>query len=161
VQQLDLICATETQIGSLGSFFFFGWTISAIFVPKYADSVGRKPVLLATYVALVPISLGIILSKSIILTMFMLFFLGITANGTCSIAFVYMIETTVPEWRAASGSWFNVFGFSQPFFLGFYLKFVSNNTVSVLVFGLILSIASLVLMIIFAKESPLFLLKKG
>ncbi len=106
------MCATETQIGSLGSVFFAGWTLSAVLIPKYADTNGRKPVLLATYIAVVLISVGIIFSTSTFFTTVLLFFLGMTANGTCNVSFVLMIETSVPEWRAAAGSWLNVFGFA-------------------------------------------------
>lgn len=112
VQQLNLICATETQIGMLGSVFFAGWTISAVIIPTQADKMGRKPVLLLTYIAVVVISIGIILSTSITLTTIFLFFLGMTANGTCNVSFVLMIEATVPEWRSLTGSMFNVFGFA-------------------------------------------------
>jgi MFS family permease len=112
VQQLNLICATETQIGMLGSVFFAGWTISAVIIPTQADKMGRKPVLLLTYIAVVVISIGIIFSSSITLTTIFLFFLGMTANGTCNVSFVLMIETTVPEWRSLTGSMLNVFGFA-------------------------------------------------
>ena len=106
------MCATDTEIGLLGSVFFAGWTISAVLIPKYADTKGRKPVLLFTYIAVVLISIGVIVSSSRILTTILLFFLGMTANGTCNVSFVFMIEMSVPEWRAAAGSWLNVFGFA-------------------------------------------------
>lgn len=96
----------------LGSVFFAGWTISAVIIPTQADKMGRKPVLLLTYIAVVVISIGIILSTSITLTTIFLFFLGMTANGTCNVSFVLMIEATVPEWRSLTGSMFNVFGFA-------------------------------------------------
>lgn len=96
----------------LGSVFFAGWTISAVLIPKYADSNGRKPVLLYTYIAVAIISVGVIFSTSRTLTTILLFFLGMTANGTCNVSFVLMIELSVPEWRAATGSWLNIFGFA-------------------------------------------------
>jgi hypothetical protein len=69
-------------------------------------------VLLVTYIAVVFVSIGIIFSTSTLFTTILLFFLGMTANGTCNVSFVMMIEATVPEWRASSGSWLNVFGFA-------------------------------------------------
>ena len=141
--------------------FFLGWTISAIIIPKLADKIGRKPVLQVIYVALLPISVGIILSKSILFTTAMLFLLGITANGTCSIAFVFMIEAIVPEWRAIAGSWFNIFGFSQPFCIGFYFKFIYNQFFHVLVFAFILQVVAVAIIFAVIEESPLFLMKKG
>lgn len=107
-----MVCASETKIGSLGSIFFAGWTISAVLIPKYADMNGRKPVLLVTYIAVVCITVGIIFSTSTLFTTILLFFLGMTANGTCNVSFVMMIESSVPEWRASAGSWLNVFGFA-------------------------------------------------
>lgn len=65
-----------------------------------------------SYIAVVVISIGIIFSTSRILTNIMLFLLGMTANGTCNVSFVLMIELCVPEWRATTGSWLNIFGFA-------------------------------------------------
>jgi len=130
-------------------------------IPKYADTNGRKPVLLVTYIAVVIISVGIIFSTSTLFTTFLLFFLGMTANGTCNVSFVMMIESSVPEWRASAGSWLNVFGFAQPFFLGFYFMFVSNQYIFILIFALILAIAAVALMVLVIEESPLYLMKKG
>ena len=111
--------------------------------------------------ALLPISVGVIFSKQILFTSVMLFLLGITANGTCGIAFVFMIESIVPEWRALSGSWFNIFGFSQPFCVGFYFKFINNHFFHVLAFAFTLQVVAVALLFTVIEESPLFLMKKG
>jgi len=91
----------------------------------------------------------------------MLFFLGMTASGTCTIVFVFTIEAIVPDWRPTAGSLFNVSAFSQSFLIGFYFKFMSNQSSYILLFGLVLSIAAALLMLLIVQESPLFLLKKG
>lgn len=117
--------------------------------------------MLVSYIAVVIISVGIVFSTSRLFTTLLLFFLGLTANGTCIVSFVMMIELTVPEWRAFIGSFLNVFGFAQPFFLGFYFMFVSNQYIYILIFALILSIIAVVLVILLVEESPLYLMKKG
>lgn len=117
--------------------------------------------LLATYLSLIPISIAVILSRSLLFTTVLLFFLGATASGTCTIVFIFTIEAIVLEWRPLAGSLFNVSAFSQSFIIGFYFKFISNQSVYILVFGLVLSIIATALMIAVVHESPLFLLKKG
>ena len=105
--------------------------------------------------------MAVIVSKSLTFTTILLFFLGMTASGTCTIVFVFTIETIVPEWRPTAGSLFNVSAFSQSFFIGFYFKFISNQSIYILLFGLALSVAAASSMLFVVEESPLFLLKKG
>ena len=51
VPRLGMECATGAQFGLLGSQVFFGWTLSALFLPRLADLHGRKWVLLANQTA--------------------------------------------------------------------------------------------------------------
>jgi len=42
IGRLDLVCASGSKIGFIGSSFFIGWFISLTFVPRLADLYGRK-----------------------------------------------------------------------------------------------------------------------
>ena len=44
-EKLDLVCATPSQIGFVGSSIFIGWMITLTFVPRLADLYGRKVVM--------------------------------------------------------------------------------------------------------------------
>jgi MFS family permease len=48
VGQLDLTCASEAEIGSLGSLFFLGMLVVCLPIPRLADKHGRKQLIVAS-----------------------------------------------------------------------------------------------------------------
>jgi MFS family permease len=46
VPKLDMLCKPQSEIGLLGSFFFLGAMLSIFWIPKYADTKGRKYIIL-------------------------------------------------------------------------------------------------------------------
>ena len=47
VEKLSLICRPGWQVGMLGSSLFIGWTLTTLWLPKLADTYGRKKMCLA------------------------------------------------------------------------------------------------------------------
>ena len=84
--------ADSYQIGLLGSMYFAGWTVSCIFVPRLSDIYGRKIPSLASAIFSIPVYLGLILSRSLTLSIVLFFFLGLTCTGKASTAYVYLLE---------------------------------------------------------------------
>ena len=46
VTRLDMQCSDGTEFATLGSYVFFGWTLSSLVVTRLSDLYGRKWVLL-------------------------------------------------------------------------------------------------------------------
>lgn len=113
------------------------------------------------YAFLVVINFVLIFSNNISLTIILVFCIGFTASATCSVAYVFMIENIVPEWRSMAGTWFNVFCYTQSLFVALFLKFLSINMEYINYIGLLASILATILIWLLIEESPLFLLKKG
>jgi MFS family permease len=89
---LTCIGAETYKVGLLGSMYFAGWTASCIFVPRLSDIYGRKiPSLISAGVS-IPIYIGLILSRSLTLSISLFFLLGLTCTGKASTAYVYLLE---------------------------------------------------------------------
>ena len=71
---------------------FFGWAISAIFLPRLADVYGRKLVYLWSMAAHGLFYLLIILSKDLTLTTCLMFFFGMASVGRATVGYLYMAE---------------------------------------------------------------------
>lgn len=92
VEQLDLVCVGDNKIGLIGSSFFIGWSMFALVSPPLADRYGRKKVVLASYTVFVLVSYSILMSTSLDLTIYLMFFLGCTVPGLMNVGFVYANE---------------------------------------------------------------------
>ena len=161
MQQLDLICAKEVEIGALGSSFFFGWMISALIIPRYADIYGRKNVVFATSSTSILVSLGLIFSRSLIFTCFVLFVLGLLVSGNFGVSYVYNIEFFTPEWKSTVGTLNNIMHTFLCGVLPLYFLFVSKDYVWLFVIGASMNLVAVSGFVFFLDESPLYLYNKG
>ena len=50
VEQYDLVCTDDFQIGLIGSMFFVGWCVTLLIVPLISDKKGRKWIFLVSVV---------------------------------------------------------------------------------------------------------------
>lgn len=85
--------------GAIGSAYFLGWTLFSMFLPRYANTKGRKPVVLATFFMTTIAIAGIVFNKSLWIHFLLSLILGLFASGRISIAFTYMMEMLTPEWQ--------------------------------------------------------------
>jgi len=92
VETLNLTCTSKFYIGLIGSALFAGWAISAAFLPRMADVYGRKPIYMWSMAAHAIVYAGIILSKDLVLTISLMFLLGVTTAVRASVGFLYMTE---------------------------------------------------------------------
>jgi MFS family permease len=68
VEDLNMYCASDTQVGLLGSMYFSGWAFAALFIPRLSDIYGRRKIYLWTMTGHLLIYLGVILSRDLKLT---------------------------------------------------------------------------------------------
>jgi MFS family permease len=92
VTQMDLFCASETQIGLLGSSFIGGCFFGSFILPHQADIHGRKPLFLIGLLIHTAVVLLSLFCYSLTEAYVLLFLGGIGETGRYYVAYVYMIE---------------------------------------------------------------------
>jgi MFS family permease len=91
-----LLCQPGYKIGLIGSLYFAGWSSTILWLPLLADKVGRKWIFLIC-VALTTIAYGILLlSKSLSLTIAMMFVAGACNSGRVMCGFIFCCEFLTP-----------------------------------------------------------------
>ena len=85
-------------MGAMGSCFFLGWTISSLLVSGYSDLHGRKNTVLVSLIVWTLGTIGLILSKSLLLTCIVLVVMGFAASGALVVSWCYSMELLTPEW---------------------------------------------------------------
>jgi MFS family permease len=89
---MDLYCASNTDIGFLGSSFITGCWVGSFIIPRSADIVGRRPMFMTGLVIFISVVVSSLFCKNIKLAYFLLFMGGISETGRYYVAYVYLIE---------------------------------------------------------------------
>jgi hypothetical protein len=89
---MHLACTSKPSIGLIGSMQFVGWAFSSCFLPRFADIYGRKPIFLLSILLQILSMIATFLVSSVELTIAVMFFLGVSGVGRCSICFLYLME---------------------------------------------------------------------
>lgn len=136
--------------------YFAGWTASCLFVPRLSDIYGRKIPALISSVVSIPIYIGLILSRSITLSIILFFLLGLTCTGKASTAYVYLLEY-IPKNRVTwVGSYMLFADGSTMIFSSIYFRYITNDWLAFQIYGVVvLSISTVAMLLI--PESPKFL----
>jgi len=92
VDQLDLVCESSAKIGMLGSAYFIGCCIFSIVSPPMADQYGRKKIILLSYCTFLITVVAILFSRSIDLTIVLMFCAGCCLPGMLNVGYVYAYE---------------------------------------------------------------------
>lgn len=98
VEQLDLVCTPSFRLGLLGSMYFAGWTVTILFIPLLADKIGRRWIFFISVVITWAALWGIYLSKSLTMTISMMFLAGAMNSGRVMVGFVFASEFLMPNW---------------------------------------------------------------
>jgi MFS family permease len=92
VPKLDMLCKPQSEIGLLGSFFFLGAMLSIFWVPKYADTKGRKNIILLGLVVQVATCIAFIVNKSLKGAAILMIVLGMVHPTKNIVFFNYAVE---------------------------------------------------------------------
>ena len=161
VQQIDLICVKDAKIGLIGSAFFIGWTSTLLFVPYYADKRGRKWIYFVSVLATTLLMIGLSLSKSVNVTITLMFFLGVFNSGRTMVGYVYGNEFCTAKWQVVFGTCWNVGEAITYTLIAVYFDWISKYWWYLNVIALIYLVYAMSVLLFFAPESPLWLLKTG
>jgi MFS family permease len=89
---MNLYCISNFEVGFIGSMFLLGTFIGSFILPRLADILGRKPIVLfGLFIYLVDV-VGFIFCKNLYLAYGLLFLGGIAETGGYYVAYVYCVE---------------------------------------------------------------------
>ncbi len=112
IEQMDLYCVSEVQLGSLGSSFMAGCFFGSFILPRAADIIGRKPMFVTGLVIFICVVTASLFCRNLYLAYFLLFMGGISETGRYYVAYVYLVEFMPQRYQNNAGLYiFMVFGF--------------------------------------------------
>ena len=157
---LHLECVSKARIGLIGSCFFAGWALSAIFIPRMADIYGRKKIFLFSMALQLCTFLALYFSRDLNLTTVLMFIFGIAAVGRCSIGFLYLMELLPTSRQVFVGTILHVNNASVGVIGCLYFWKVSKNWLWLEIFAGCLDLVAMVGTLIMIPESPKYLIGK-
>ena len=141
--------------------FFAGWTSTLLIVPRLADKKGRKWIFFISVLSTTLLMLGLLLSKSVNLTIALMFFLGMFASGRIMAGYVYGNEFCTAKWQVVFGTSWNVGEAVTYTMTAVYFDWISKYYWYLSLVALVYLVFSMSVLLFFAPESPLWLLKTG
>lgn len=157
---MDLECTSKAQIGLIGSMIFIGWTTSAVILPRMADIYGRKPIILFS-LTLQFLTMGAtFFSNSALLATVIMFFLGFSCVGRCSISFLFLMELLPYKKTTFYGTIVHMSNGLLTVVFVIYFLYISRNWKYIEIFALGLTVVCF-LGVLLLPESPKFLVSKS
>jgi MFS family permease len=149
------------MLGFIGSAFFLGWALFSVILPQLANSWGRRPVVILTFLVQTTAIAGTLLNDSLLIHLAIAFVLGLFASGRVAVSFVYLIELLTPDYARLVATFSSVLYVSFFALITAYLKFVSNDYAVITYTGVAFGFLSFFGVWCCLDESPLFLLRDG
>lgn len=159
METLDLACTSGAKIGLLGSIYFVGWAFAALILPRLSDIYGRKYLYLTAMTIQCTFWLVILFSRSLNLTIAMMFFFGMGSLGRSAIGFLYLMELLPQTKQTFVASILAIVKFQSTTFVALYFLYVSKYWFPLEAF-MCGSNALICISILFLPESPKFLISK-
>ena len=95
-QKLDMMCEPKLKIGLLGTMYFIGWTITATWLPRFADLYGRKNLFKISQVCDTILFAALFMINDINAMLAFMFILGLLTSIRINVGYIYMTEF-IPE----------------------------------------------------------------
>ncbi|CDW83769.1 solute carrier family member 5 [Stylonychia lemnae] len=159
VETLDLTCESSAKIGLIGSIYFAGWAVAAVFLPRLSDIFGRKWVYFYSMLFHGLMYLGVILSHNLNLTIVFMGFFGFCSLGRASVGYLYMQELTPIKQQTIIGTILQIMNGLVTVLIALYFLYVSKHWEGFQIFGCATNFL-IVVSIIFLPESPKYLISK-
>ena len=96
ITMMDLVCASDYQIGLFGSMYFIGFFIGSAWFMRIADIKGRRMITMISIIGTIVWSLLIFAINNIILTYIFLLIFGIFVSVRILVSYLYVLEL-VPQ----------------------------------------------------------------
>lgn len=141
--------------------YFVGWSTTILFVPLFADKVGRKWIFFFSVLLTGGALTGMYLSNSVIFTIALMFVAGACNSGRVMVGFVFASEFFMPKWQVIFGTAFNFIDCSTGLLITLYFDFINKHYIYITMIGYVMTCISIVLCLAWIVESPLWQLKMG
>jgi len=159
-EQIGLICRPSWQIGLLGSAFFAGWVCTILWVAPLASTYGRVRIFFVNcFIALIAYTF-ILLSRSYLLTLSMMFIYGATTTGRLSVGWPYLAELIGKKYRPLYATTMNAVTAVNGICGALYFLYVSQNSYYYATIGWAIQLLALVVCYNL-PESPVWYIHKG
>ena len=93
----NITCEKSLLFGLLGAFYFLGILCGNLYIAKFTDKYGRKPVLISNLICYLVICLLTIFTNNFYIFFFVLFTIGMIYSGTSLCVFVINFESSSKE----------------------------------------------------------------
>lgn len=140
----------------IGSSFFIGWTATTLIIPPLADKIGRKWIYRASIVFTFLPMIIMAFSRSIDLTICMMFIAGAMTAGRVTVGYIYGSEFLTNKWRILFGTLLMFIDGGSVCLSAIYFDWVSKHAIYFEFIGIISSAICFVLHMLFIPESPIF-----
>jgi MFS family permease len=154
-----LACKSKAQLGLIGSMQFIGWAISSFIIPRLSDIYGRKWPYIASMILQLLAMIATFFSTSIEVTTAIMFFLGFSGVGRCSISFLYLMELLPQEKGTFYGTIVQMNNNMAYIYVALYFWLISIDWRWLEVFAIGMTLFCIIGSL-FIPESPKFYLSK-
>ena len=158
-QKLDLMCEPGWKVGFIGSAFFVGWCCM-YWMPRMADSFGRKNFFVATCIANTVLYTILMFCGNLYLMLLTLFAFGLVSSSRAVVGWMYMMELIPIAEQDFMGTIFQGLNSSIYLVATLYFWWVNNDWFYFTAVGYLLQVISLLLICII-PESPLVLIEQN
>ena len=159
--QLDLICEDPYKVGLLGAISFISFSIGSLLITRVVDIYGRKKSIIISSLV-TPAALLILIieqGKNLYFIYTLMFIIGLTYNVRGSTAYLYGCEFLITSKHLLFGQiLFLIAGILMA--LTAFCFYVFKSQVVFFFFVIVIMTLATSWMILFAPESPHFLLSK-
>ena len=98
-EKLDLACASPQTVGLIGSALFLGMACGCLVIPRFADIYGRRRIILACQLLMLPILFSFYFMKTALGAEVRFFLSGFGLAGFIFVNFMYFMEFLLKRHR--------------------------------------------------------------
>ena len=138
---------------------FVGWALASCFLPRLSDIYGRKYVYVGSMVLQLLGMIATFFSTSVEATTAIMFFLGFSGVGRCSICFLYLMELLPTNRQTFLGTLLQMNNGTCSIYMAVYFWFISKNWVWIEAVAVVMTLVCIIGGLLL-PESPKFLMGK-
>jgi len=125
-------------VGFLGSVYFIGYLLTLLWVPRYADRIGRKVMFTWGMVVMVILYTVLMFTRHFYVMLFTIFLFGCMASVRQIIGWVYFMELLPKQNQTSSAVIFTIIDGTTYLLVTIYFWLISKQWVYIISFGYLL-----------------------